>query len=598
MSSAVRRPRLSLGTLNVNGLRSKRHTVFHMKRERVDGVGILLRQETHHGSPQEAEAWEREGAGPGMPWMGHSAWAQGTRASCGVGVLVAPWVPVEGWEVVHRDEGGRFLAVRFTLHGQRVLLVSVYAPATDGSDRVAFFARVRGVVAPLVGEEDGVVLVGGDFNCVEDGDLDVVSGQSVTRRAGFLDGLQPVQHELGLVDVFRVMHPTAREFTHVAATSRSAARLDRWLVGEGGVGMVTQADVRDGWPGDHRLARLSLTFPEGVLRGEGHWSFPLPLLSDGPFRSALSTAMAEWLAARPVGGSLTHAVRWERFKFFVREFTQRFSLERARAQRRGQREGQAAARAAAAEWGASGSVEAAQRFAQGRQDLQEEGARAASKAAFFAGIKWEDDGEGSTRWFHRLGLRRRADTTILELQDTLSPPVAVVDGVPQYPVLSLATEEGRDRAGEVIAAITCCSTSRRLSTSMWHSSPGASPSSISRRRTIGWIVAGWWHAWGRSGLAQWPSRGCSCCCAGQWRAAYLMAGAPPLSAFGRGWRRAVRSPRCCTSSRLSRWPLACASYRGRASCGGYHCRMGPWHRRHTSTRMTRRCMLRTLRTWA
>jgi hypothetical protein len=97
-------------------------------------------------------------------------------------------------------------------------------------------------------------------------------------------------------------------------------------------------------------------------------------------------------------------------------------------------------------------VEAAQRFAQGRQDLQEEGARAASKAAFFAGIKWEDDGEGSTRWFHRLGLRRRADTTILELQDTLSPPVAVVDGVPQYPVLSLATEEGRDRAGEVIAA--------------------------------------------------------------------------------------------------------------------------------------------------
>ena len=44
----------------------------------------------------------QDGAGPGLPWRGPSAWAAGTSRSRGVGVLVQPGLHLDCFECIHR----------------------------------------------------------------------------------------------------------------------------------------------------------------------------------------------------------------------------------------------------------------------------------------------------------------------------------------------------------------------------------------------------------------------------------------------------------------------------------------------------------------
>jgi exonuclease III len=177
MSASSHRPRLTLASLNVNGLRDarKRAGLFHRLHARTDGVDVLLLQETHHESQAEADEWMCHGLGPGMPWRGHSAWAHGTRASRGVAVLVHESLPVDQVEVRHSDPEGRVVVVTLRVHGQCFRLASVYAPCV-AAERAGFFGGVLRQALPVLHGHECITVVGGDFNCIDSLSIDQVGG--------------------------------------------------------------------------------------------------------------------------------------------------------------------------------------------------------------------------------------------------------------------------------------------------------------------------------------------------------------------------------------------------------------------------------------
>ena len=223
-------PTLNFASLNVNGLsdRGKRLALFGGLQGRVDGVDVLLLQETHHGSMQQAETWMREGSGPGRPWRGRSLWVAGGSASRGVAVLVGEHVPVERWRVEHEDGDGRVCVVSFSAHGQQFRVGCVYAPCVP-VERVPFFRDVLSAAFPP-GEEGVCSVIGGDWNCVADAVLDQ-SGGGRGRCVGYGDGMMPWMWEGELVDVFRDRHPSVAVYSHFSGSAGTAARLDRLLVG-------------------------------------------------------------------------------------------------------------------------------------------------------------------------------------------------------------------------------------------------------------------------------------------------------------------------------------------------------------------------------
>ncbi len=450
MSYARRAPSLTVACLNPNGLNGvgKRRAVFRDLQHQVGGVGVLCLQETHCASLQAAAEWVEQGAGPGLPFRGPSAWAAGTSASRGVAVLVGEHVRAEAFECVHRCPEGRVVGAHFRLGGRVYLVYSVYAPC-EGAQRAAFFsgplrAALRGGLQRYPGAE---LVVAGDFNCIESLALDQIgAGGSAGRVVGFADGLGPLQVELGLVDSYRCLHPSTPAFTHVATSRATAARLDRVLVLDRLVPHLTAAGVHDGWPGDHRLASATLSLPGALPRGPGDWVFPPSLLTDPTFVAAMTTKFSAWFARHPVQPGRTDAQRWEAFKLYARDRVQVFALRQRRAQRlRRAAQAQSAAQAAR-EWALRpGDAAAADAWAEAQQRLQTAQEAEAARAATFAGVLWEDWGETSTAWFHRLAEQRRADSTIASLE----VPSPLPGGAPH--VVSLADEAGRAAASDCFA---------------------------------------------------------------------------------------------------------------------------------------------------
>jgi exonuclease III len=448
-------PSLTLASLNANGLNSaaKRHRLFSAALARTDGVEVLMLQETHCGGPAVAECWVQGGAGPGHPWDGHSAWASRTPASCGTAILVHPAVCLDAFQQVASCPEGRYVGALLSLASSRFLVFSVYAPSV-GADREAFFqGSLRAALVQTCEAHPGAQLVvGGDFNCIESAALDQVAcgraggGGSLARTVGFARGLLPLQEELGLLDSFRAVRPRERAFTHVATSRDTAARLDRVLLADSLAPLLAAAGISSfAWPGDHRLSWARVALAHAIPRGPGGWAMPGDVLGDPAFVSATAALFEAWFTARPLGASLSAGERWERFKLFARDRIQLFCLQRGRRQKEERARGVRRAAAAADRWaGRPDSAAAADAWAAARQQLEREAVADAERAARLAGVVWEEWGETSTAFFHRLAGARRAECSIARLD------VPGREGRPAATV-SLSRPDGRAAAAQCIA---------------------------------------------------------------------------------------------------------------------------------------------------
>ena len=221
---------------------------------------VILLHETHHGNEEQGLQWTIEGAGKERPWLGTSFWLAGTSASRGVAVLFKNNPDLAGVTDATPEAvrgAGRILSVDFQWMEQPFSIVHVYAPSF-ASERADFFGTQLLTTMP----QHGGALVAGDFNCVS-GDLDVTPNALGRRRKGYLGGLQLVEKTY----VSRDQHPGERAITHLCASDRSGARLDRSRLSLDVLHVAQQSQIWQGLPGDHLGVTLRLQAPSDSCRG-------------------------------------------------------------------------------------------------------------------------------------------------------------------------------------------------------------------------------------------------------------------------------------------------------------------------------------------
>ena len=265
---------------------------------------------------------------------------------------------------------------------------------------------------------DRALLVGGDFNCVSDA-FDVLGGTADSfyrREVGYWGGLQRVQADRALVDVYRELHPTGQEITRPGP--QSAARLDRWLVSRPLLGRLRAADVGvgvDQLPSDHRAVYIALRAGrQGPALGRGPWRFSLDLLQNAAYMDATAALLDSFDASHPaIAGSATLGADYEALKALLREEAKRHMLARSRVRN---------AQVTAADRAVRDALALYQRhptLAYAREGLMHARARrqalareAAIAAARKAQVVWQHYGEQPTFWFHWLTRERQQLTTI------------------------------------------------------------------------------------------------------------------------------------------------------------------------------------------
>ena len=186
--------RLKTCSLNVNGIQdeSKRSNVFNFLKDQ--NCDIFFLQEVHVSNSHEIDTWSSQ-------WGGPAFWSCGSNRGRGVAILFNPNSNFHFNVLSNKsDTEGRFLALCVTVESTTLQLVNIYAPNVP-SERINFFNSIFKYT-----QLGFPTLVGGDFNCVEDVNLDKWGGSPLYGQTGSPE-LRNFLNNFNLVDIYRSLYP-------------------------------------------------------------------------------------------------------------------------------------------------------------------------------------------------------------------------------------------------------------------------------------------------------------------------------------------------------------------------------------------------------
>lgn len=139
----------------------------------------------------------------------------------GVAILISKTLSFYTEKVV-KDKSGRYVMVIGTVGGTEISILNLYAPNEFDS---GFFREIANIIAD---NSKGMLIIGGDFNAVQNGRLDKTPAekgpQNVKTQA--LNNLLP---GLGLVDPWRAKKPKGKDFSFFFNVHNSYSRIDFFL---------------------------------------------------------------------------------------------------------------------------------------------------------------------------------------------------------------------------------------------------------------------------------------------------------------------------------------------------------------------------------
>ena len=247
--------KLKSATINVGGLNNdkKREGIFQTLVN--DAYDIIALQETHC-SLEQAEKWKSE-------WPGQSNWTTGRTDQAGVAFLFNNNLNVQILDD-DPDDRGRILRLTVKIDDFEMQLVNVYAKCPINEERSNFFfTQVDNHLA-----SDLPTIMFGDFNMVENIQMDRKGGNPRVTHTYGLKALNELKKAHGLIDIWRRLNPKKKQFTWHCRYDNIESRLDRIYYPQVMAGMVSKSYIKHFVWSDHDACIVESTLPASK-KGEG-----------------------------------------------------------------------------------------------------------------------------------------------------------------------------------------------------------------------------------------------------------------------------------------------------------------------------------------
>lgn len=237
-------------SLNVKGVGHvvKRQKIISLLKK--ENAQIALLQETHLTDSEHIKL--RRG------WVGQVFYSSYNSHSRGVAILIHKKLQFTLEEIIKDDEG-RFVIISGFLFGERILIGSIYGP---NAFEPSFFSRL---LAAASSHLTPFTLFRGDFNCVQDASVDQSPSKPAftSKKAARLKELGA---DLGLFDVWRIINPTAKDFTFYSHPHQSLSRIDYFLVSREVVDRVKACSIGICTLSDHNPVFMTISPPIPIPR--------------------------------------------------------------------------------------------------------------------------------------------------------------------------------------------------------------------------------------------------------------------------------------------------------------------------------------------
>ena len=292
--------KLKIISLNARGLKNKtkRRSIFkYLKSQQID---IACIQEAHITKNDKA-LWEKE-------WGGRMFYNEGTNRSQGEVIFVNKRF---GDQIKVEIKEQRILMVKVNCENFNFYLANVYSP-NNGVDKSVFFEQLQQL---LIEYKDDNLIVVGDFNCVSNNTLDIISGNP--HRTIEVQAFNKMRTSLQLTDIWRVLHKDEKDFTWSRQNPFVARRLDYCFLSDSVISDCISCEHRSIANTDHKTVEVVLNSEE-FRRGPGYWKFNNSFLKDTEFVRKMNEILDQQLN-NPTNIN-SYADTWEMCKVEIRGF--------------------------------------------------------------------------------------------------------------------------------------------------------------------------------------------------------------------------------------------------------------------------------------
>lgn len=233
---------IKIMSLNVNGLNSpiKRQKVMtKLKKEKAQ---IIFLQETHL-SQSEHDKLKKYGY--------RNLYYSSFKGVCrrGVVTLISNSTKFD-LEKECRDKEGRYIIVKRRVENELVTLVNIYAPPE--SDK-SFF---RCLFDDITAETGGILVCGGELNVIRAHRVDTTSLKK--NKMHLTRFINISLEEMGMIDVWRNLHPLEKYFTHYSAAHKVHSRIDYFFMNIEDNHMVRECRIGGAEVSDHKPLYLTI----------------------------------------------------------------------------------------------------------------------------------------------------------------------------------------------------------------------------------------------------------------------------------------------------------------------------------------------------
>uniref|UniRef100_H3A4B2 Uncharacterized protein n=1 Tax=Latimeria chalumnae TaxID=7897 RepID=H3A4B2_LATCH len=279
-----------LVTWNVNSVNNptKRYKILsHLSKMQCD---VSFLQETHLIPSEVLKLRTR--------WVGQVYSSSFSSKRNGVCILISKKTPFVELET-ESDEEGRFVIVRGLLKGMEVVLISIYAPMQNP---ISFYVKLGTILSKYKGKN---IIAGRDWNRVLDSSLDKSSAPTPS-DLNITRGLRELCREIGLIDSWRAVHGTKRDYTFFSRVHSSYSRLDTFLTSH-----APPVNIHNRTLSDHVLVSMEFILEPRIFRHI--WRVNNSLLKDKAFVATLKTEIASFFQ---LNEDLIDSVQllWDAFK--------------------------------------------------------------------------------------------------------------------------------------------------------------------------------------------------------------------------------------------------------------------------------------------
>uniref|UniRef100_A0A8C5M417 Reverse transcriptase domain-containing protein n=1 Tax=Leptobrachium leishanense TaxID=445787 RepID=A0A8C5M417_9ANUR len=288
-------------TFNVKGLNLpiKRHSLYRDLHSY--NADIVCLQETHFRRLDHPRLYL-----PQYSQQYHSTYRAKSR---GVTILVHNRVAFQSHRII-TDPQGRYIILICTINDRTYTLVSVYAPNLSQS---TFLATLLDKVSDVL---TGTFILCGDLNLSLDPDRDRSGPDNPLRPSRPPRLLCSILEKYQLYDVWRLLHPTERDYTFRSQVHNSYTRIDYFLVAGGTLPYVTDCDIKPFTWSDHSPVQLTLS-DTYQYHTRPPWRLDHSLLKHEPATAAIRDALTNFFAEN-VTPDMCPITIWQAHKTVIR----------------------------------------------------------------------------------------------------------------------------------------------------------------------------------------------------------------------------------------------------------------------------------------